>query len=181
MKMTFKLHAAGGVQERTIELAAMPSPRTKIGRLALASGGERIEADWAEISPGTYSILLGEQSWDVRVERQPGGPAADGTTYIALLGARAYRLELANPRRRRRAEAAGGLAGPQEILAPMPGRIVKVLVSEGARVQQGESLLVMEAMKMQNEIRAPRAGRLEKIYVTEGAGVETSARLVRLA
>ena len=62
----------------------------------------------------------------------------------------------------------------------MPGRIVKVLVPEGSEVQQGESLLVIEAMKMQNEIRSPRAGRLERVYVTEGEGVETGARLLRL-
>jgi biotin carboxyl carrier protein len=62
----------------------------------------------------------------------------------------------------------------------MPGRIVKALVEEGREVAQGDSLLVIEAMKMQNEIRAPRAGRVEKIYAAEGEGVETGAKLVRL-
>jgi biotin carboxyl carrier protein len=181
MKLTFRLPAAdGGAEERELNLAATPSPRSMSGRLALQLGGETVQADWAEISPGTYSILLGEQSWDVRIEKQAGESAADGTVYIALLGARAYRLELVNPRRRRRSEAASGRAGPQEIAAPMPGRIVKVLVPEGSEVQQGESLLVIEAMKMQNEIRSPRAGRLERVYVTEGEGVETGARLLRL-
>jgi biotin carboxyl carrier protein len=180
MKLNFKLHAGNEVQDRELELSSLPSPRTLSGRLEIQAGGETAIADWAEISPGTYSILLGEHSWDVRIEKQRGEAAGSATVYIVLLGARAYRLELANPRRRRRAEAAGALTGPQEILAPMPGRIVKVLATEGSEVQQGGSLLVIEAMKMQNEIRAPRAGKVERIYVAEGAGVETGARLARL-
>ena len=180
MKLNFKLHAGNEVQDRELELGSLPSPRTLSGRLEIQDGGKKASADWAEISPGTYSILLGEHSWDVRIEKQPGEAAGSATVYIVLLGARAYRLELANPRRRRRAQADGALAGPQEILAPMPGRIVKVLAAEGSEVQQGESLLVIEAMKMQNEIRAARAGKVERIYVAEGAGVETGARLLRL-
>jgi biotin carboxyl carrier protein len=180
MKLTFQLHTGSEVQERELELTALPPPRARSGRLEVQSGGETLSADWAEISPGAYSILLGEHSWDVHIEKQAGEAAAGGTTYIVLLGARAYRLEMANPRRRRRAEAAGALEGPQEILAPMPGRIVKVLAAEGSEVQTGEGLMVIEAMKMQNEIRAPRAGRLEKVYVTEGMGVEAGARLLRL-
>jgi len=62
----------------------------------------------------------------------------------------------------------------------MPGRVVKILVAPNREVGAGESLLVIEAMKMQNELRAPRRGRVEKIYVEEGAGVESGARLVRL-
>ncbi len=63
----------------------------------------------------------------------------------------------------------------------MPGRIVKILAAEGQSVAQGQALLVMEAMKMQNEIRAPRSGNVQKIYTAEGASVESGAALVRLA
>jgi biotin carboxyl carrier protein len=180
MKLTFTLHAGNETLDRELSLAALPSPRATSGRLAVEIGGERVRADWAEISPGTYSILVGGRSWDVRIEKQAGGPAADGAAYLALLGARAYRLALHDPRRRRPSQTSGTHEGPQEILAPMPGRIVKVLAAENNEIQQGSSLLVIEAMKMQNEIRSPRAGRIERIYVTEGEGVETGARLLRL-
>ncbi|MDR3675511.1 MAG: acetyl-CoA carboxylase biotin carboxyl carrier protein subunit, partial [Acidobacteriota bacterium] len=70
--------------------------------------------------------------------------------------------------------------GPQEIVAPMPGKIVKILVGEGEEVERGQGLLVIEAMKMQNELRAPRAGRVDRICIAEGQGVDTGARLVRL-
>jgi biotin carboxyl carrier protein len=66
-------------------------------------------------------------------------------------------------------------------VAPMPGKIVKILVARRQEVAVGAGLLVIEAMKMQNELRAPRAGRVEEIYVEEGKGVETGAPLVRLA
>jgi pyruvate carboxylase subunit B len=62
----------------------------------------------------------------------------------------------------------------------MPGKVVKVLVTEGQQVSSGDGLLVIEAMKMQNEIRASRAGRVEKVHVSEGDGVEAGFRLVRL-
>jgi biotin carboxyl carrier protein len=89
-------------------------------------------------------------------------------------------VEVLDPRRRRRANALDASEGPQEILAPMPGMVVKVLVAEGQQVSSGDGLLVIEAMKMQNEIRASRTGRVEKIHVREGAGVETGFKLVRL-
>ena len=62
----------------------------------------------------------------------------------------------------------------------MPGKIVKILVTEGQEVQRDQGLLVIEAMKMQNELRAPRAGRIDRIYMAEGRGVESGARLLRL-
>ncbi len=65
-------------------------------------------------------------------------------------------------------------------MAPMPGKIVKILVTENQEVSRDQGLLVIEAMKMQNELRAPRAGRIERVYVKEGGGVESGARLLRL-
>lgn len=180
MKFRFKLHAALDSRDRELELAALPAPRETSGRLAVKASGEPLQADWAEVSPRRYSILLAGRSYDVRIEKQTEGAAADGTAYSAQVGARVCRLELRDARRRRHSGSAGALEGPQEILAPMPGRIVKVLTSENEQVPQGGSLLVIEAMKMQNEIHAPRAGRVEKIYVAEGEGVESGARLLRL-
>jgi biotin carboxyl carrier protein len=96
------------------------------------------------------------------------------------VGTRNYVVLVRDPRRRRHAEMATNLEGPQEILAPMPGKIVKVLVEESQEVTQGAGLLVIEAMKMQNELRAPRSGRVERIYVQEATGVETGSKLIRL-
>jgi len=135
-------------------------------------------ADWAAIGPGLYSIILGGRSYEVRV----AGPAGEKSAgeFAVTAGRREYRIQVLDPRRRRGPGAAGAHSGPQEILAPMPGRIVKVLAAEGQEVEAGSGLVVIEAMKMQNELRAPRAGRVERIYVRDGDGVETGAKLVRL-
>jgi biotin carboxyl carrier protein len=61
--------------------------------------------------------------------------------------------------------------GPKKLTAPMPGKIVRVLVSQGAEVEAGAGVLVVEAMKMQNEIKSPKKGTIQKILVSEGAAV----------
>ena len=73
---------------------------------------------------------------------------------------------------------APGGAGPREIVAPMPGRIVKLLVGAGDRVAANQGLVVVEAMKMENELRAPREGVVVAVRVSEGMSVEANTVLV---
>jgi biotin carboxyl carrier protein len=61
--------------------------------------------------------------------------------------------------------------GPKKLTAPMPGKIVRVLVSQGSEIEAGAGVLVVEAMKMQNEIKSPKKGTIQKILVSEGAAV----------
>ena len=61
--------------------------------------------------------------------------------------------------------------GLQQVLAPMPGKIVRVLVAVGEKVDAGQGLLVIEAMKMQNEIKSPKKGKVQKLLTKEGASV----------
>ena len=83
------------------------------------------------------------------------------------------------------AEASGGVKVPQQagtgvarIVAPMPGRIVKVLVKPGDEVEARQPLIVVEAMKMENELRSPRRGRVTEVTVVEGALVEAKTVLI---
>jgi len=178
MKLDIKLRVGSISREHRIEL--MPAAE---GRLRFVLDGAPGEADWAEISAGAFSIIVGGRSYDSHVNPRPGDSAGDrgrATAFDIMVGARKYHVEVKDPRRRQHSGAEGLHEGPQEILAPMPGKIVKVLVMENQEVEQGQGILVIEAMKMQNELRAPRAGRVEKIYVAEGAGVETGFKLVRL-
>ncbi|MBI2829104.1 MAG: acetyl-CoA carboxylase biotin carboxyl carrier protein subunit [Acidobacteria bacterium] len=69
-------------------------------------------------------------------------------------------------------------AGPQRVVAPMPGRIAKVLVKVGDAVAARQGLVVVEAMKMENELRSPRAGIVRQVPAVEGALVEANAVLV---
>jgi biotin carboxyl carrier protein len=79
--------------------------------------------------------------------------------------------------RRRRASAAHA-DGEQRILAPMPGRIVRVLAAVGDEVALRQPVVVIEAMKMENELRAPKAGRVKEVAVESGASVEAGRLLV---
>jgi pyruvate carboxylase subunit B len=76
--------------------------------------------------------------------------------------------------------ASAGPSGPAPIIAPMPGLIVRVNVSVGDRVEAGQGLVVMEAMKMENELRATAAGTVKSVEVTPGTAVEKGALLVGL-
>ena len=96
---------------------------------------------------------------------------------VALRGG-AFEVDAARPPPAAPPPPPQAAAGPARVIAPMPGKIVRVAVAAGQEVRAGEGLVVMEAMKMENEIRAPRAGRVPEVPVQEGQAVESGALLV---
>ena len=180
MKFHIKLRAGAETTEHKLELRSSATTKAGGGQVEFCLDDkttERRSADWVEITPGVYSIILDGRSYEVRIAARPG--AAPHEVSVTA-GTRQYIIEVQDPRERRHTGSVGAHDGPQEILAPMPGKIVKVLVKENQEVGAGDGLVVIEAMKMQNELRAPRPGRVEKVYVAEGAGVETGFKLLRL-
>ncbi len=134
-------------------------------RLRVQLDGGALEADAVEVAPGTYSILLEGRALEVRVQ-----PAGDAVRVHA--GGEEFLAEVLDPRAWRGKR--GGvleLEGRQQIIAPMPGKVVRLLVKAGDTVEAGQGLLVVEAMKMQNEIRAPKTGKVERLTVSEGQAV----------
>ena len=125
--------------------------------------GEPGVADVVETAPNTFSILLSGQSHQVFLTPASDGPLAletGGFDFSAeVIDARSWR-----GRRHGGAEA----EGRQQIAAPMPGKVVRLLVKAGDAVEAGQGLLVVEAMKMQNEIRSPKRGTVERVGVAEG-------------
>jgi biotin carboxyl carrier protein len=142
--------------------------------------GKPLEADWNEIRPGHYSILIGGQSYDARVQPAPDRRPDQPNAWIVTIAEYDFHVEVRDPRTRRFAGRAVAHDGPLDVLAPMPGKIVRVLVGHNEEVAQDQGLVVIEAMKMQNELRAPRAGRITEVHVEEGIGIEAGARLLRL-
>jgi biotin carboxyl carrier protein len=123
-------------------------------------------ADVKEIAPNTYSVLLDGQSHEICVTPSPGGKLNLQT------GRFEFEAEVVDPRSWSGRRHAGVEAeGRQQIVAPMPGKIVRVLVKPGDRVEAGQGLLVVEAMKMQNEIRSPKSGTVEHVLVAESQAV----------
>jgi biotin carboxyl carrier protein len=125
--------------------------------VAFTVDGLRVEADAKRISRGAYSILLGGRSLEVTAEETTSG-------LLIRANGREFQVEIFDPRSWRRRRGAGiELEGRQQLVAPMPGKIVRVLVAAGEQVSAGQGLLVIEAMKMQNEIRSPKSGAVEKV------------------
>jgi biotin carboxyl carrier protein len=87
--------------------------------------------------------------------------------YVVAIANRLFEVELQDPRTRRHQSLLTAHNGREDVLAPMPGKVVKILSAEGTRVASLQGLLVIEAMKMQNEVRALRAGCVERVYVHE--------------
>ena len=180
MKFEIRLHAGSKSSSHLLELLPPGTAQTAEGSLQFVLDGETTEAQEEEITPGVYSILVGGGSHEAHVSNRPGDPAGLQSPYVVTVGLRHYLVEIRDPRRRRVGGSAMEAEGPQEIVAPMPGKIVKVLVRESQEVRRDQGLVVIEAMKMQNELHAPRSGRVERIYVQEGMGVETGFRLLRM-
>ena len=135
--------------------------------------GTEFDASVVEVAPNTFSILLNGQSYQIRV-----APRADGTLTLHTSLAE-HHAEVSDPRAwRGRRQAGLALQGRQQIAAPMPGKVIRVLVKEGDRVETGQGLLVVEAMKMQNEVRSPKSGKVEKLLATAGQAVNAGEVLV---
>ncbi len=135
--------------------------------------GRAVDGDAVEVSPGIYSILLDGRSYEVLVV-----PAGDGARLQIQAGEQEFSAELLDPRAwRGRRHGVLEAEGRQQISAPMPGKVVRVLVRQGDRVEAGQGLLVVEAMKMQNEIRSPKTGVVERLLVAEGQAVNAGKAL----
>ena len=122
------------------------------------------ESSILEAEPGVYSVLLDGRSFEARIERTEDA-------WAVTIGGRRFEIEVVDPRRPNRRGRGPGQEGRQRVTAPMPGRVVRVLVSEGDAVEEGQGIAVIEAMKMQNEIKAPKSGRVAALSVHEGATV----------
>ncbi len=139
--------------------------------------GRTWRVDAARVDADTLSLVVesgqaGGASYDV-------GFAPDAATGLlsVRVGVTEVRL-VVNGRHRRRGAAAHAGAGPQRIVAPMPGKIVRVGVQTGEAVRARQTVVVVEAMKMENELRAARDGVVTELHAREGASVDAGALLV---
>jgi biotin carboxyl carrier protein len=123
-----------------------------------------------------YSLLLGNASYEALVEPRDNG-------YEVMVEGTLYYVRVQDERMRRLSQAAKGFAPPSgeiAIKAPMPGLIVAVSVEEGQAVEEGDVLVILESMKMENELRAPRAGVVSRLGVQHGQSVEQHEVLVAI-
>ena len=173
--MRFEVEAGG--QPRAVDVAP-------------GGGGWRVTIDghvWQA------SMVRAGDRWSLLVSDPEAGPLAPGRSYdvmfepaaggrwqvhvngrVVLAGLRTSAQRLGGPLDRQ----GPGAGADGRVLAPMPGRVVKVLVTPGTAVEARQGVVVVEAMKMENELRAPRAGVVREVRVAEGASVEAQTVLV---
>jgi biotin carboxyl carrier protein len=140
--------------------------------LRLTLAGVQYEADVRRTGHSSFSILVGDRSFDLDVARQ------NEELIVASRGTET-RLTLQDAfRRTRHASAREQAGGRVELKAMMPGRVVNLLVKVGDEVAAQQRIIVVEAMKMENELKTPRAGKVTDIRVSGGQTVEKGALLV---
>ena len=170
--MTFEIEIDDRSRTVSVERAAP-------GRFRVIVDGTPHELDAVRAGTFGLSLLLdGNAGISREIQIVPAGDGGSGQLLVGLDG-RTVAVTV-NGRRARRAGAHGGADahGEQAVVAPMPGRVVRVLVAPGDVVAARQGVVVVEAMKMENELRSPKAGRVKDVAVTPGTSVEAGRVLV---
>ena len=174
--MKYEVRVGADTRSVSIERSAQGELRVAIESLAPDGAGAKDSAvDILEIGPGSFSILFQGASFDTQII-----PEAEGLAVFCR--GREFHATVRDPRAWKHWKRTdGGLQqthGRQEVVAPMPGKIVRVLVAAGQNVEVGQGLVVVEAMKMQNEIRATKSGQAARLLVREGQTVSAGDPLL---
>jgi biotin carboxyl carrier protein len=160
MRFEVELASSTGTRTHTIDLERLGD------QWHIVLDGEPVNTDVVEIAPNTLSILIRGESHEIRVAR-----SSDGLLKVQT-GLREFSAEVTDQRSwRGRRLGHVEVEGRQQITAPMAGKVVRLLVKSGEKVEVGQGLLVVEAMKMQNEIRSTKSGTVERLLAQEGQPV----------
>ena len=145
------------------------------GDLSVSLDGKQIPLDARPMDGFFLSLLIDGRAYEVTVE-------PDGYDWRVQVGIEAHKVAFLDPLRQAEASGGPGAAGRASggratVASLMPGKVVRVLVKEGDEVQEGQDLVVVEAMKMENAVSSPRAGKVLELKVQPGEAVESGATL----
>ncbi len=164
--MNYEVSEKGG-ERRLVALR-----ETGEGIYEITLDGRTVHVDAVRSGPTVYSVIEDGQQFEAMVDER----GAHG--FDVLVAGRIFHLESIDERTKLLAQSAAPLlTGPQTVTAEMPGKVVKVVVSAGERVREGQGVVVVEAMKMENEIPSPIAGLVREVAVSEGQTVEAGTPL----
>lgn len=149
------------------------SLENKEGKYIYTDQNGSLELEIKEISPGVLSILAGEKSFLAAVVK-------DKEKIIVSIDGCRFEFQEAETTLAGKAKEEIIASGIIAVKAPMPGKVVKIIVGEGERVRQNQTLAIVEAMKMENEIKATVEGIIKKIYIAEGELVDSERPLIEL-
>jgi biotin carboxyl carrier protein len=156
-------------KEREVEI-------TEVGpdKYVIVLDGKKLAVDGVFLSETSLSLLLENKSYVVELSPLSG---ERGQAFVRGEVLDVEVLDLRRMRLRRAHEISAAHEGPLTIASPMPGKVVAVLVKEGDEVEQGQGLIVVEAMKMENELKAPRAGVVRQLTAQEGQPIDAGKTL----
>ena len=160
-----KLEAQVGDATHAIEIDE------EAGRFRLVVDGRKVEGAVLRPEPGVYTFFVGSRVVEARV-----GDLAGSEATRVQIGDRSVDVRVVD-RKHRAAGGDAGVEGRQALVAPMPGKIVAILVEPGGAVERGQGILVVEAMKMQNEVKAAKAGVVAEVRVSVGDTVNAGQLL----
>ena len=143
------------------------------GLLKIEIAGREYLVDAVSSSENSISLLINNKSYDVIADGREDG-------YSIVIHGQAFQVDFFDPRAHKPVEGAGHSRpqGQQTILAPMAGQIIKVAVRKGDLIKDGDGLVVLEAMKMENELKSRGAGEVQEIFVENGDVVAPGQRLM---
>lgn len=168
MTMTYEVTIEAEAKTYRVELARQGSG------WSCKLDGHDFPLDVTPLQNGLLSVLVAGKSYEVRQE-----VAASETSVV--VGHERFKVTVRDPRSlRSRARGGDSGQGPKKIVAPMPGKVVRIIAPPGTEVEAGQPVLVIEAMKMQNELKAPKKGKVKRINVSEGAAVEAGQALAEV-
>ncbi|HEY2990190.1 MAG TPA: biotin/lipoyl-containing protein [Candidatus Binatia bacterium] len=157
-----------GERTYTVEIEEVGKSLYRVG-----VDGSEFLVDGKKTGLTNYSLIVDNRSFEVDVDTSED-------EYRVLVDGRSYRIHLLDERRMRVGGLQAGIEvqGRQHVSVPMPGKVIAVLVSEGDKVERGQGLVIVEAMKMENEVRCPINGEVKKVRVKTGDALEAGAILV---
>jgi biotin carboxyl carrier protein len=135
------------------------------GAAQLSFGGATREAQVSEPEPGMFTVIINDRVYRCALEESPGGGVE------VIVNGERIPVAARDKKHLRGQVGAAAASGQVKLSAPMPGKVVRVLLSAGDEVAARQGVLVVEAMKMQNEVQSPKAGKIAEIKVSEGQTV----------
>ncbi|MDB5217077.1 MAG: Pyruvate carboxyl transferase [Myxococcaceae bacterium] len=171
MRYFVNLDPAPDAAPIVVDLTELPT-----GALDVSVGGKRVDVDVVSLSAATLSVRVAGHMVDLTTEGQPpelGAIASGHRSYV--------RVESERQRAAAAAKKGGSATSDKLVKSPMPGRVIRLLVAVNDEVALGQTLCVIEAMKMENEVKAKLACTVAEVHVAEGATVEANGKLFTLA
>lgn len=156
--------------------------------------GQKLKIDWRQLAPlaadahgksgagGRYSLLIGGKSYEVYA-REISKPDSSGSWYEIVVAGQCFEVHVEDERERALAGSikSGHEAGEAVVRAPMPGLVLGIPFEPGAKVERGQTVAILEAMKMENDLASPITGTIKEVKVAKGQTVNQGDALVVVA